>query len=969
MKIRFELWEIFQKLSLKRKLIFIQLLTAVAIIGMFIVFQVITDQIEYRNEVGQNLKSTANIVGTNCIPALNFLDSDAATEILSSLNLEYEIINACIFDSQKNLFASFSRDGFQEFNFPFSEPGIRKAGIRFLLYSAPLIQDDATVGFILIRYKMHSLISTILKSLGLGLIVLVLGIALALVLSVRTQKTVSRPILSLVETTKEISTKHDYSIRLLKPTEDEVGTLYDGFNEMLEQIQKWQAEQKKVADKLREATNIIDRSPVVAFTWQNKPGWPVEYVSESVKNLFGYASEEFLRGEISYIKCIYPEDLERVANEVAVNSQRADAQEFNHKPYRIISKTGDIKWVDDWSFIVRDSSGNITHYQGIVADITERVRFEELLKDSESRYRLISSAVSDYVFTSRVDKDGKVFLEWIGGAFEAMTGYTIQEFISIGGWRATLHPDDLAIDDYDMESLKTNQPIQSELRFITKAGVTVWVRVYAHPIWDSNENRLVGIHGAVQNISEQKKIENALLESESRYRHLFESNPAPILIYQRKTYKILAVNEAFLLHYGYSLEEILRKRLDDLYPENERKKLIQVATGLHGSFRNIGDWHHLKKDGAVISIITNSNDLNFEGKDARVAVVTDVTEHKLVEEKIKNLNVELEKRVAERTADLVKEIDERKKIAMTLEQSRESMRIIIESMPFPVILVNHDRTIRDVNLAALDLLGYDSTTQIVGNFCSQIFCLMEDDVCPIFDLQQIVDKQEAMIQNKNEEKIPILKSAVPIIIEGEEILLEAFVDITKLKAMEKELVLAKEQALDAARAKSDFLANMSHEIRTPMNAIIGLSHLALQTELDAKQFDYVSKIISSAQNLLEIINDILDFSKIEARKMRLEEVEFNLEKVFQDTANIVTFKANQKNLETIFVIEKNVPRYLIGDPLRLHQILANLTNNAVKFTDAGEINIHAALVEENDNRVTIQFSVRDTGIGLTPEQL
>ncbi|MFH1249917.1 MAG: PAS domain-containing protein, partial [bacterium] len=453
MKIIFRLKEILLKLSLKRKLILIQLITASAIILMFIVFQVIADQIKFRSEMNQKLKSTASIVGANSIPALNFLDSEAATEILSSLHSEYDIVNAWILDSQKNLFASFSRGGFKDYDFPFIQPGSQKTGNRFIIHSESLIQDDVSIGFILIRYKMPSLFLTILKSLGLGAIVLVLGIALALVLSVRTQKTVSRPILDLVGTTKKISAEHDYSIRLTKTTKDEIGTLYDGFNDMLEQIQKRQAEQEKAEKKLIEAITIINRSPVVAFTWQNKSGWPVDFVSESVENLFGYTSEEFINGDISYTQCIYPQDIERVVGDVEEHSQRSDTQAFKHEPYRIITKSGEIKWINDWTFIVRDKSGNISHYQGIVFDITEQIRFEDLLKESEARYRRISSVVSDYVFSAKVDENDVPTMDWVGGAFEAMTGYTFREFLDVGGWRSRLHPNDLAIDDRDLKKL------------------------------------------------------------------------------------------------------------------------------------------------------------------------------------------------------------------------------------------------------------------------------------------------------------------------------------------------------------------------------------------------------------------------------------------------------------------------------------------------------------------------------------
>lgn len=328
-----------------------------------------------------------------------------------------------------------------------------------------------------------------------------------------------------------------------------------------------------------------------------------------------------------------------------------------------------------------------------------------------------------------------------------------------------------------------------------------------------------------------------------------------------------------------------------------------------------------------------------------------------------------------RSKQVVAEQKQRQKELNTLDEKLKT-QIILDNVVDAIITINESGIVQSFNQGAQKLFRYKNN-EVIGR---NIKMLMPDP-----DHSQHDDYLKRYLATKSPHIIGIGREVTGLKKDGIEFPMDLAIsqvnlhdriiftgvirDISQRKEFEAALVEAKQLADEANRSKGDFLANMSHEIRTPMNGIIGLTHLALKTELTPVQHDYLRKINSSSQNLLTIINDILDVSKIEAGKLEIEEIEFSLDKVLEGVSDVLSTKIQEKGLEFHFNIKDDVPSRLIGDPVRISQILTNLASNAVKFTKHGQVIISFQILEKTQDSLNLECSVQDSGIGLSADHI
>ncbi|MGH8686357.1 MAG: response regulator [Burkholderiales bacterium] len=304
-----------------------------------------------------------------------------------------------------------------------------------------------------------------------------------------------------------------------------------------------------------------------------------------------------------------------------------------------------------------------------------------------------------------------------------------------------------------------------------------------------------------------------------------------------------------------------------------------------------------------------------------------------------------------------------------LKEREALLATLLGSSPSGQILNNPQGAVQHANARLVEMLGY-SQDELRAMDVNGLYEDPADRERFVAELRRdgAVRNFEARLRRKDGALRWVVINSTFVQVSGERVIASWLHDVTGLREAADALREAKRVAEEATQAKSMFLANMSHEIRTPMNAIIGMSHLALKTELTPKQRDYIAKVHNAGTSLLGIINDILDFSKVEAGKLELETVPFRLDEVLANVSAMVAQKAHDKGLEFLFDTARDVPQALLGDGLRLGQVLLNLVSNAVKFTERGQIAVGVRRVEAAGDKVQLRFEVSDTGLGMTREQ-
>lgn len=680
-------------------------------------------------------------------------------------------------------------------------------------------------------------------------------------------------------------------------------------------------------------------------------------VNPALSTITGYSRDELLGME--FAKLIHPEHRGEICERERSRLRGEDV--VSRYQNQIVTKFGENRWMD--------VSVGLIPLRGQMAtvctafDITERRKALDDLAASQRRYQTLTESMKDVVWT--LDAETMRYL-YVSPSIFFLRGFTAEEVIAepadanVSEESRTAARDLLAdrIGASRAGTLTPSTYFTNEVEQIRKDGSTVWTEVISHFVINQ-ETGAVEVHGVTRDIAERKRAENALREtlqalreSEESLKFVLDGSRLGTWDWNIETGEVKR-NDYWAEMLGYASDgcgSTTGNWLDLVHPDDRQTAWKSIEDNLAGrSPVHEIEYRMRARDGSYRWIFDRARIVSrdISGRATRMSGThEDITSRKLAEEAL-------------RTAE-------------------ERYRILAEFAVDNIWLLGPDLRLKYISPAIETITGYTAAEMAEKTLPEMLrpdslahALNYLDGLRPVSESGLATEpfRREMELKRKDGGTVWTEITASPRFDpEGNLVELVGVTrDIRDRKLAEQQLIIAKEQAEAASRAKSVFLANMSHEIRTPMNGVIGMTGLLLDTILNNEQRHYAEAIRSCGESLLALINDILDFSKIESGKLELEFMDFDLRVLLDDVAAPLAARAQSKRLEFTCAVAPKVPSHVCGAPGRLRQILNNLAGNAVKFTELGKISILAALVRESEAETVIRFAVRDTGIGIPPE--
>lgn len=670
------------------------------------------------------------------------------------------------------------------------------------------------------------------------------------------------------------------------------------------------------------------------------------FYSRRWKAMLGYRDEEIGNGLEEWTSRVHPEDLAR-ARSLIDRHLRGEIPNFALE-IRMRHRNGQWLWILDRGKVVNgQQSTKPERIIGTHTDISARKAAEASLRQRDELLRKLSQQVPGVIFQYQLRADGSSCFPWASDGLWDIYGVTPTQVVDdASAVYSVIEPADIPQVTASMQhSAQQLSPWRCEYRVNHPERGQIWVEGYSTPQRQSDGSVLW--HGYITDISERKQAELALSQSRKRLKELLDHLPLNV-IYKDSEGHYLTANPAYARLLGVTPEQLVGRCDRDFFnPQLAAKyRADDLRVMALGEIESFDEELSINSEQQIVHTIKVPVRDDNDQINGILELFWDVT--------------------AERQA------------TTALVRSQARLRALTDKVPLVVFELERDASgsyqFNFINSGVESL--FELSVSVAEADVSLLFAKVErDDALRLMQaLEASADDlstidQEIRLSGDGEARwvavqaVPQRQGLMTVVWYG------FFQEISIRKSAEAELRRAMVLAEEASRAKSQFLANISHEIRTPMNAVLGLTYLLQQGTLDSQQRDYVDKIDSSGRTLLALLNDVLDLAKIEAGRLTLEQAPFDPYVLLDDLAVIAAGNARSHELELCFQIDPQLPPLLVGDAMRLQQVLINLVGNAIKFTPSGSVTLALQVVNHSGRHLSLDFRVRDTGIGITPEQL